>query len=200
MKPYCLYMIFLVILNITILATPYLMASNPDVGEGLHAFYSLTCHQIVARSYCVQPDGSIADCPIVYSRDTIIETPKGTVYKFPVCARDLPLYLAAFFGGIAVYFTRWRDSKNPPNPLYFIIALIPIAFDGGTQFIGLRESTNELRAITGIIAGFAFSFYFIPMLNAIFLKKSSSERKPEKETNKDLQKTLKKKAKIKSKK
>jgi uncharacterized membrane protein len=52
-----------------------------------------------------------------------------------------------------------------------VLAIIPIALDGGTQLIGLRESTNLLRAITGSIAGFAFSFYFIPMLNAFFLKK-----------------------------
>lgn len=189
MKPYYLYMFFLAALSITILATPYLMASSPPVGEGLHAFYSLTCHQIVARSYCLYPDGSIANCPHLYSRDATIETPEGTLYKFPVCARDLPLYLAAFLGGIAVYFTRWRDSRKPPNPLYFVIALIPIAFDGGTQFVGLRESTNELRAITGIIAGFAFSFYFIPMLNAILLKDKpekpeKNKEKQEKEQNK----------------
>ncbi|MBD3397941.1 DUF2085 domain-containing protein [Candidatus Micrarchaeota archaeon] len=181
MKPYYLYMLFLAVLNITILATPYLMASGPSIGEGLHAFYSLTCHQIVARSYCLYPDGSIADCPHLYSRVASIETSEGTLYKFPVCARDLPLYLAAFLGGIAVYFTKWRDSKKPPNPLYFVLALVPIAFDGGTQFVGLRESTNGLRAITGIISGFAFSFYFIPMLNSLLLKNNPGKQGQNKE-------------------
>ena len=185
MKPYYFYMFVLAFLNITMLATPYIMASDAPTGELLHSTYALTCHQILARSYCLYPDGSIADCPHLYSDESTIETEQGTAYKFPVCARDLPLYLAAFFGGIAVYFTKWRDSKKPPNPLYFIVALIPIALDGGTQFIGLRESTNELRALTGIIAGFVFSFYFIPMLNALLIKEDSGEPKEKNDGNKE---------------
>jgi len=108
--------------------------------------------------------------PPIYSKEMVLETERGPAYKFPVCARDLPLYLAALIGGIVVYFTKWRDSTKTPNPIYFVVALIPIAFDGGTQFLGLRESSNELRALTGIIAGFAFSFYIIPMLNFFFLR------------------------------
>lgn len=185
MKPFYLYMLALALLNITILATPYIMASDASTGELLHSAYALTCHQILARSYCLYPDGSIADCPHIYSDESTIETEQGTAYKFPVCARDLPLYLAAFLGGIAVYFTKWRDSKKPPNPIYFILAILPIALDGGTQFIGLRESTNELRALTGIIAGFAFSFYFIPMLNALLIKEDSEKPKEQNEENKE---------------
>lgn len=181
-------MVFLLLLNVSILATPFIMVSNHDAGETLQAIYSFTCHQLAARSYCYYPsDGSIADCPQVYTDASVLETEKGTAYKFPVCARDLPLYLAAFLGGAAAYFTQWRDSRKTPNPLFFIIALIPIALDGGTQFIGLRESSNELRALTGAISGFAFSFYFIPMLNAIFLKGEGEEtgkrsEKPETKT------------------
>lgn len=171
MKPYYLFMLFMAVFNILILVTPLLMISLPSAGEVLNSFFSMTCHQLAARSYCFYPDAAtISDCPDVYSKDPILESPDGPAYKFPVCARDLPLYLAAFAGGIAVYFTRWRDSKKPPNPIYFMVALVPIAFDGGTQFIGLRESTNELRAVTGIIAGFAFSFYFIPLLNSLLIK------------------------------
>ncbi|MFP3949780.1 MAG: DUF2085 domain-containing protein [Candidatus Micrarchaeia archaeon] len=171
MKPYYLFMLFMAVLNILILVTPFLLISFPPAGEVMNSFFSMTCHQLAARSYCYYPGAaSISDCPDVYSKTPILESPEGTAYKFPVCARDLPLYLAAFAGGIAVYYTRWRDSKKSPNPLYFMVALIPIALDGGTQFIGLRESTNELRTITGVIAGFAFSFYFIPLLNSLLLK------------------------------
>lgn len=179
MKPYYIYMVFLLVLNASILATPFIMASDYGAGETLHAFYSLTCHQLAARSHCFYPsDGSIADCPPMYTNAPVLETEKGPAYKFPVCARDAPLYLAAFLGGIAVYFTVWRDSRRTPNPIFFILALVPIALDGGTQFIGLRESTNELRALTGIISGFAFSFYFIPMLNAILLREEGGRKAP----------------------
>jgi len=169
-------MILLGVFNLLIIATPYIHMHNPAGGELLHGGFSFTCHQLAARSYCVYPDGSIADCPHLYTKDSILETEEGPAYKFPVCARDLPLYLAAFLGGIAVYFTKWRDSKVVPNPIYFIIALIPIALDGGTQFIGLRESTNLMRAITGGIAGFAFSFYIIPLLNMFFSKREETKK------------------------
>lgn len=173
--PYSIYMLLMAIFNILILATPFIMLSSPGAGELLHSGFSLTCHQLASRSYCFYPDdSSFGDCPNEYTRAQVLESDKGLAYKFPVCARDLPLYLAAFIGGLAVCKTKWRDSKKPPNPLFFVLALIPIALDGGTQLIGLRESTNELRAITGIIAGFAFSFYFIPMLNAFFLKGKKS--------------------------
>jgi uncharacterized membrane protein len=170
MRPYYIYMAILLLFNILILATPLITISNPPAGLALHGIFSLTCHQIVSRSYCYYPsDGTVGDCPDIFSTEAVIETEKGAAYKFPVCARDLPLYLAAMVSGAAVYFTKWRDSRKPPSPLFFMLALIPIALDGGSQFIGLRESTNELRAITGIIAGFAFSFYFVPMLNAFLM-------------------------------
>ncbi len=171
-KPYTIYISILILFNLLILATPFIMVSDYSTGKMLHSAFSPTCHQLAARSYCYYPEsGGIADCPKIYSRQMVFETEQGTAYKFPVCARDLPLYLAALLGGLAVYFTKWKDSSKTPNPIYFVIALIPIAFDGGTQFLGFRESTNQLRALTGMIAGFAFSFYFIPMINMFFLKK-----------------------------
>jgi uncharacterized membrane protein len=185
--PYSLYMLFMALLNIIVLASPFIMLYYPSIGEPLHYGFSFACHQLASRSYCFYPeDGSLGNCPDEYTRAPILDSDNGPAYKFHVCARDLPLYLAAFIGGIAVYFTKWKDAKRTPNPVFFILALIPIALDGGTQLIGLRESTNELRAITGAIAGFAFSFYFIPMLNAFFLKKEDAAKPPtaEKETRK----------------
>lgn len=38
-----------------------------------------------------------------------------------------------------------------------MIFLAPIAIDGLTQFLGFRESTNELRIITGSLAGIAIA-------------------------------------------
>ena len=174
-------MIILAIFTLPILLTPFITASNYPAGEMLHGAYSITCHQIVARSYCYFPaDSTIADCPPLYSKEIVLDTKTGPAYKFPVCARCLFIYLGALAGGIAVYFTKWKDSKITPNPIYFIIALIPIALDGGSQFLGLRESTNELRMIIGIIAGFAFSFYIIPMLNLFLIRDKNKPKNEDK--------------------
>ncbi len=173
-------MIVLGLFNLLILITPPITAADYSSGMLLHDAFSLTCHQLAIRSYCYYPaDSSISDCPQLYSKEAVFETELGPAHKFPVCARCLFIYLAAFAGGIVIYFTKWRDSKATPNPIYFVLVLIPFALDGGSQFIGLRESTNELRALTGIIAGIAFSFYFIPMLNAFFLKDTNKENKEE---------------------
>ena len=50
--------------------------------------------------------------------------------------------------------------------VYLIVFLLPMAVDGGTQFLGLRESTNVLRALTGFSAGLIVPFYVIPFVLA----------------------------------
>lgn len=46
-----------------------------------------------------------------------------------------------------------------------------MAVDGTTQLIGLRESFNELRFITGFIAGFTVVFYILPIFFEMIYKK-----------------------------
>ncbi|MFP5245873.1 MAG: DUF2085 domain-containing protein, partial [Thermoanaerobaculia bacterium] len=40
-------------------------------------------------------------------------------------------------------------------------AVVPLALDGLTQLAGLRESTNELRVATGLLAGLAFGLWVL---------------------------------------
>ncbi|MEM4272038.1 MAG: DUF2085 domain-containing protein [Candidatus Bilamarchaeaceae archaeon] len=172
LKPWHFYILSLSALNLLILATPVLSIYAEPVGHFLFSAFSLTCHQLASRSYCFYPaDNSVGDCPPLYARAPALPSEKGPAYEFPVCARDIAIYAGALISGIAVYFTKWKDARQTPNPLIFVLALIPIAIDGGTQLLGWRESTNMLRLITGFLAGLAFSFYFVPMLNAVFLKK-----------------------------
>ncbi len=103
-------------------------------------------------------------------------------YKFPVCARDLAIYAAMLLGAFLLPFVMKVDTKTVPPLRYFIIALIPIGIDGGTQLIGLRTSTNELRIITGVIAGIVIPFYLIPMLNTFIIGPDKPQPKPEGES------------------
>ena len=72
-------------------------------------------------------------------------------HQFPVCAR-----CTGFYAGLVVYLCVnlfYRHSYDLNTLLISIILMIPVAVDGLTQYFGPRESTNNLRFITGFIGG-----------------------------------------------
>ena len=169
---YRVYMVLLALFTLPILIVPFLAASDSALAGPLYSFYGLSCHQFISRSICYFPGYGISDCTLggnLAPYPLHITEKNGEIgYPFPVCARDIGIYLAALISGLLLIFLKKSDSMEIPNPLFFILALVPIALDGGTQLIGWRESTNLLRLITGGMAGFAVSFYVIPILNKMF--------------------------------
>ncbi len=169
--PYALYMAAMAIWCALIVAAPLLGMAKSPLAKPLYGAFAPTCHQLNSRSLCVFPSGSsvIGDCTesaeLSYSKTSEVAVAGGTGYKLPVCARDLGIYFAMLIGGIALPFFWKIESENIPNKWLLVVALIPIAIDGGTQIIGMRESTNSLRLWTGAIAGFALPFYIVPMAN-----------------------------------
>ena len=82
----------------------------------------------------------------------------------PICARCVGLY-AGFFTGLLLF------RVLPPIQERFlkivaVAAAIPLAIDGGTQLMLLRESTNPLRLATGIAAGLAFGVWSLAWIEA----------------------------------
>jgi uncharacterized membrane protein len=171
---YFAYVGIMLIWNILIFAAPLLASEgNAGAASAIYKGFSPFCHQQAERSLCLIQSASgsqsIGDCVIagpttILNRYTSTDA-RGTAYEFGVCARDVAIYLAMLLGGIAYPFVQKKiDEDNTPPIWIFVLALIPIAIDGGTQLIGLRESTNTLRLITGAIAGFAVPFFLIPLL------------------------------------
>ena len=72
-------------------------------------------------------------------------------HQFPVCARCTGFYTGLVVFLIYNFFYKTGYSLN--LLIISIILLIPAAIDGFTQFLGLRESNNTLRFITGFIGG-----------------------------------------------
>jgi len=175
--PYLLLLAFLLMLNAAVFYVPY-AASQGDVNAQLmYSAFAPTCHQLTSRSNCLlvsRADGSYSfgDClpsdKLSYTRANAVESETEAAYKLPVCSRDVAIYLAMLLGAIALPFVRRVESHDWPNKWLLVASCVPIAIDGGTQLIGIRESSNSIRMITGAIVGFALPFYIVPMLNSLW--------------------------------
>ena len=77
----------------------------------------------------------------------------------PICARCTAIYAGL---GMAVFaFLLLPKMSEHAARMVLLIAILPLAVDGFTQLLRLRESTNGLRSATGIIAGIAFGLWAI---------------------------------------
>ena len=140
---YSLYIFIILLLNLLIFITPLLISTENELGRILYSGFSFFCHQTPSHSFFLFNS------------------------QLPVCARDVGFYLGMLIGGIALPFLTKIENKKIPHLAIFILAILPLAIDGITQLIGLRTSTNELRFVTGFIAGVVIPFYLIPIVNKL---------------------------------
>ena len=87
----------------------------------------------------------------------------------PLCARCTGIYLGLLVGILAFWavpLLRERVMR-----VVALVCVAPLAIDGLTQLTGLRESTNELRVATGVVAGLAFGLW---ILSAVERRKDAS--------------------------
>ena len=142
---------------------PALMASGVEGPARLiYTVYRPMCHQLPWRSFFL-----FGEQPY-YSKDYLISQvgaePLATLwtagsflgtlelgYKIALCERDVATYGAMLLAG--VLFGLVKKRLKPLPWLVFVLFLLPMAIDGGLQFIGLRESTPLLRVITGGLFG-----------------------------------------------
>ncbi len=170
------YILILLIFNLLIWATPFIyqLFGNPI----MYAMFSPFCHQKTQRSLCIY-ENTIGDCydqNIIYNQLTteiVVENSQGTGYKLPVCARDVSFFLFMLIGGIIIYLYKGTSYSYIPPLIVFILFILPLAIDGITQILDLRQSTNLLRIITGMFAGVIMPFFIIGLLN----KKNESNKK-----------------------
>lgn len=80
----------------------------------------------------------------------------------PICARCTGIYLGLLAGLAAFRLVRFVSEKSLRIAAF--MALTPLAIDGLTQLTGLRESTNELRIATGLVAGLAFGLWILSVV------------------------------------
>lgn len=104
----------------------------------------------------------------------------GGGLQVPVCARDTGIYVGFVIGLIALHVghRRKRPSELPPWPSMVLIGafLGMMVFDGVTSYAGMRSTTNDLRLLTGLTAGFALSALTLPLINSQLWRRSDRDR------------------------
>lgn len=155
------------------LAAPFMAKQGSDV-EGIYNFYSYFCHQLNSRSYCVF-SSSLEDCTqdssvLEPSKTSRVEKDGKVGYKIPLCSRDIGIYAGMLISLTALLLAGEWKRREVPEVWAYLIAIAPVAIDGGLQFLGFYESSNAIRLITGFLAGNASSYYLGPLFNILFSK------------------------------
>ncbi len=125
------------------LLAPVLMAEgHQTLADMIYRPFHLICHQLPDRSFHIFG------------------------YKMAYCERDFAIYAGILFLGLLYGAS---DRKIRAATLTEVVLLsLPIAIDGFTQLFGWRESTWELRVITGSLFAVAVAWLVFPRLETGF--------------------------------
>ncbi|MGO8948580.1 MAG: DUF2085 domain-containing protein [Ktedonobacterales bacterium] len=85
-------------------------------------------------------------------------------YQVCLCERCLAIYTSMLISGLTLALVRKRRSLPSITWWMWVIAMIPMALDGGTQLFGLRESNVWLRLLTGSIFGIGTAMFTLPQI------------------------------------
>lgn len=96
-----------------------------------------------------------------------------------ICARDTGIYMGLLAGFIFLSILNRRHEYGFPPWWILLISVCGIGLmglDGLTSYGGFRTTTNEIRLITGVLAGSALPLVLVPMFNYQAWKDGSNER------------------------
>jgi uncharacterized membrane protein len=139
----------------------------------IYAAYSFMCHQLPDHSYFLYGDQLT---PTLTTLEAGGMTPgQGMLeqrqfhgnellgYKVAICQRDVAIYMAVLLAGLLFGLVRQRLPTLKLR--WYLLLLIPIGLDGGTQLVGLRESDWLLRTLTGALFGIASVWLAYPYID-----------------------------------
>jgi uncharacterized membrane protein len=139
-----------------------LLLGAQQAADALFGLYHLTCHQWAFRSFFLFGPQAIFSPEQLHTLGVdpfdFVGQP-GLGWKMAFCERDLAIYLAALVVGLA--YARNRTLPHMSMTLY-VLLILPMALDGFTQIFGWRESTWELRVLTGLLFGGASVWLLYP--------------------------------------
>jgi uncharacterized membrane protein len=151
---------------------PLLLAAGYDgPANAIYSAYQVVCHQWSFRSFfLLGPE-------LTYGPNVLHDLvgPQAMYgfrgsdalgYKMAFCERDSAIYLAVLLAGLA--YGRLRDRLPRLGLAGYGLLILPMALDGFTQLFGWRESTPELRVLTGALFGVASVWLIYPRIDALF--------------------------------
>ena len=170
------------------IAAPVAMhLDRPGLARVLYAFYGPFCHQYPHRSFFLF--GEAAAYPLtspqtagemVAHRHDLGDPHLG--YKMALCQRDIAIYGMMLLAGL-VYGPLRKVVRIPALPLwlYFLFGILPMALDGGVQWISNAiwtlfprligepfETIPLMRVLTGALFGLGVIAVGYPLLAEYF--------------------------------
>jgi uncharacterized membrane protein len=139
----------------------------------IYAVYSIMCHQLPDHSYflfgpelapnelTLEAGGMAAGLGPLAQRQFIGNELLG--FKVAICQRDVAIYGSVLAAGLLFALVRRRLPTLSLR--WYLLLLIPMALDGGTQLFGWRESTWLLRTLTGALFGAASVWLAYPYID-----------------------------------
>lgn len=161
-------------------AAPVLAMAGQDRPAGaIYFLYRATCHQLPQRSWFIGGQAAAYDWATVRAHLGLAETDLLHAFHHPVhdsvlgyqvafCQRDVATF-GGLFVAIAVFGVVRQRRRVPALPFrLYLLALVPLALDGVTQLLGLRESTPLMRTLTGALFGIATALLVLPQIESAF--------------------------------
>ena len=165
--------VLLIYLGLPLLAPVFMAAGATLPARVIYTVYIPFCHQLPERSYFLFGEShvysldqlqtaGVATGNILQRRAYVGDHEHG--YKAALCERDMAIYGSMFILGL-VFALRKRRPPRLRIWWYVLLFVLPMAIDGTTQLVGLRESNWWLRTITGTLFGAGTLWFAYPYLN-----------------------------------
>jgi uncharacterized membrane protein len=87
-------------------------------------------------------------------------------YQMCLCSRCLAIYSTLLTAGLLLAMFRYSPlgRVRPITWKWWLLGMVPMALDGGTQLFGWHESNVYLRLLTGFIFGLATAWFVLPQI------------------------------------
>ncbi len=94
-------------------------------------------------------------------------------HQLGMCARNLSIYASMFIGSLIFVLSK---KRIPGIPWWiWVLMILPLALDGTTQMFGWRESTWELRVLTGTLFGLGNVWFALPLIQKTILESTPNQ-------------------------